>query len=69
MVFGMARANKTSRSDINILPCRSALRPDYKFIVTGPQPGGRRWRKFFRTKAEAEQYRHLRRVDLSNHGV
>lgn len=65
----MPRAQKVSRTDINILPCRSARRPDYKFIVSGPQSGGRRWRKFFRTKAEAERYAHLRRVDLSNHGM
>ena len=55
-----------SRSDINVRPCGFADRPNVKFIVTGPQPGGRRWRKFFETRARADAYAHLRRVELSN---
>ncbi len=58
-----------SRSDINVRPCGFADRPTIKFIVTGPQPGGRRWRKFFETRARADAYAHLRRVELSNVGT
>ena len=66
----MPRAVKVSRSDINVLPCRLASKPAYKFVVTGPGEGGRRrWRKFFAARAQAEAYAHLRRVDLANHGV
>lgn len=68
----MPRPKKTavpSRSDINVNPCRLANKPAYRFVVTGPQPGGRRWRKFFETQARAEAYAHLRRVELSNVGT
>ena len=39
-----------SRTDINACPCRLAGKPANKFIVTGSQPGGRRWRRFFETR-------------------
>ena len=65
----MPRPPKVSKTDINVLPCRLAGKPEYKFVVTGPQSGRRRWRKFFESKAKAEAYAHLRRVDLTNHGV
>lgn len=68
----MPRAKKTavpSRSDINVNSCRFAGKPEYKFVVTGPQPGGRRWRKFFEARPKAEAYAHLRRVELSNVGT
>lgn len=58
-----------SRSDINVRPCGFADRPNVKFIVTGPQPGGRRWRRFFETRARADAYANLRRVELVNVGV
>ena len=40
-----------SRTDINARPCRLAGKPANKFIVTGSQPGGRRWWRFFETRA------------------
>ena len=58
-----------SRSDINVRPCGFADRPNVKFIVTGPQPGRRRWRRFFETRAKADAYAHLRRVELANVGA
>ena len=65
----MPRPKKASKTDINVLPCRLANKPEYRFVVTGPQSGRRRWRKFFDTKARAEAYAHLKRVDLTNYGV
>ena len=65
----MPRAAKISKTDINVLPCKLANKPDYKFVVTGPQAGGRRWRKFFASRGQAEAFAHLQRVDLSNHGM
>ena len=65
----MPRTNKPSKTDINVLPCRLINKPAYKFVVTGPKPGGRRWRKFFDNRAKADAYAHLRRVELSNVGT
>ena len=65
----MPRPPKVSKTDINVLPCRLVNKPEYKFVVTGPRAGGRRWRKFFAVKSQADAYAHLRRVDLNNHGV
>ena len=66
----MPRTEKISRTDINIRPCRFAKKPEYKFVVTGPQSGGRRrWRKFFAARAQADAYAQLRRVELSNVGT
>lgn len=64
-----AKVAPPSRTDINVNPCRLAGKPAYKFVVTGPQPGGRRWRKFFETRARADAYAHLRRVELNNVGT
>lgn len=61
--------SQTRRDDIHVLACQRADYPGYKFVVSGPQPGGRRWRKFFRTRALAEQFAHLRRVELTNGGM
>ena len=58
-----------SRTDINVRPCRLAGKPAYKFVVSGPQPGRQRWRRFFETRARADAYAHLRRVELSNVGT
>ena len=58
-----------SRTDINVRPCRLANKPDYKFVVSGPQPGRQRWRRFFETRARADAYAHLRRVELANVGA
>ncbi len=65
----MPRPQKVSKTDINVLPCRLANKPEYKFVVTGPRTGGRRWRKYFANKSRAEAYAHLRRVELSNVGT
>ena len=65
----MPRPQKVSKTDINVLPCRLANKPEYTFVVTGPRSGGRRWRKFFGKKSQAEAYAHLRRVELSNVGT
>ena len=65
----MERPKKPSKTDINVLPCRLAKKPNYKFVVTGAQTGGRRWRKYFGSKATADAYAHLRRVELSNVGT
>lgn len=65
----MPRVIKPSKKDINVLPCRFAAKPEYRFVVTGPQPGGRRWRKFFASRPQADAYAHLRRVELANVGT
>ena len=69
----MPRAKKpapVSRTDINVLPCRFADKPAYKFVVSGPgESGRRRWRKFFESRARADAYAHLRRVELANVGA
>ena len=65
----MERPKKPSKTDINVLPCRLAKKPNYRFVVTGAQTGGRRWRKYFGSKATADAYAHLRRVELSNVGT
>ena len=65
----MPRLQSISKTNINVLPCRLASKPEYKFVVTGPRAGGRRWRKFFAAKAQAEAYAHLRKVELANVGT
>ena len=66
----MPHLQSASKTNINVLPCRLASKPEYKFVVTGPRPGGRRrWRKFFAVKAQAEAYAHLRKVELANVGT
>ena len=63
------QAAPVSRTDINVRPCQITGKPNYKFVVSGPQPGKQRWRKFFETRARADAYAHLRRVELSNVGT
>lgn len=44
-------------------------RPKLKFVVTGPKIAGKRWRRFFENKAEAEGFLQLKRVERENYGT
>lgn len=47
---------------------RDPARPALKFVVTGPKIQGKRWRRFFVTKVEAEAFLQQKKVERENQG-
>ncbi len=53
----------------SVRPYHDSKRPKLKFVATGPLIQGKRWRRFFETKAEAEGFLQLKKVERENHGA
>src|SRR2546428_3277140 len=43
-------------------------RPSLKYYVTGPKINGKRWRRFFETKKEAQTCLELKKAEIQNYG-
>jgi integrase len=63
------------RYQFTVKPYRSAKRPALKWQVVGKDPNGKRTRRFARddgkpfNKAQADQYAHLKNLELDQHGL
>ena len=52
----------------SVRPYSDPARPKTKFVVSGPLIQGKRWRRFFGTRVEAEAFMQQRKVEKENHG-
>lgn len=52
----------------SVRPYRDPDRPALKFVATGPKIQGKRWRRFFSTKVEAETFLHQKKIERENQG-
>ena len=63
----ISRQMKTTA--FSVKPYHDSKRPKLKFVATGPVIHGKRWRRFFETKGEAEAFLQQKKVERENHGA